>query len=124
MVDSVIKMVRVKQIGSPIRRNGKQCLNLRSLGLRGIGSERELVANSTVLGLLRRVRHLVAETEVMSDTCPAVEITKKCIATRKKGATACDDPKKVVSTSEKLEQGVSVERAAVTDANTTIKSNE
>ncbi|MDR0640710.1 MAG: 50S ribosomal protein L30 [Holosporales bacterium] len=51
--------IKVKQIGSPIRRCKKQSLHLKSLGLRGIGSEREVVANNSVLGLIEKVRHLI-----------------------------------------------------------------
>ncbi|MDR1234385.1 MAG: 50S ribosomal protein L30 [Holosporales bacterium] len=51
--------IRVRQIGSPIRRCKKQSLHLKSLGLRGIGSERELIATNSILGLVAKVRHLV-----------------------------------------------------------------
>lgn len=54
-----LKTIRIRQIGSPIRRNKKQALYLRSLGLRKIGSERELVANNTVLALIKKVQHMV-----------------------------------------------------------------
>lgn len=54
-----LKTIKVRQIGSPIRRNKKQALYLRSLGLRKIGSEKELVANSTVLKLINKVQHMV-----------------------------------------------------------------
>ena len=54
-----LKTIKVRQIGSPIRRNKKQALYLRSLGLRKIGSEKELVANSTVLELIKKVQHMV-----------------------------------------------------------------
>lgn len=54
-----VKMIRIRQTGSPIRRNKKQALYLQSLGLRKIGSERELVANNTVLELIKKVQHMV-----------------------------------------------------------------
>ena len=54
-----IKKIRIKQTGSVIRRDKKQGMYLRSLGLRGIGSERELEANNTVLKLIEKVRHMV-----------------------------------------------------------------
>jgi ribosomal protein L30 len=69
MLSTDVKIDRIRQVGSPIRRDRKQALHLKSLGLRGIGSERELVVNSTVLGLLRKTRHLVIE--VSSRTQPA-----------------------------------------------------
>lgn len=51
--------IRIKQIGSPIRRDKRQALYLKSLGLRKIGSERELVANNSILKLIEKVRHMV-----------------------------------------------------------------
>ena len=54
-----VKMIKIRQTGSPIRRNRKQALYLKSLGLRKIGSERELVANNTVLELIKKVQHMV-----------------------------------------------------------------
>jgi len=53
------KTIRVRQTGSPIRRNKKQAMYLKSLGLRKIGSERELIANNTVLELIKKVQHMV-----------------------------------------------------------------
>lgn len=54
-----LKTIKVRQTGSPIRRNKKQAMYLRSLGLRKIGSERELIANNTVLELIKKVQHMV-----------------------------------------------------------------
>ncbi len=54
-----VKMIKIRQTGSPIRRNKKQALYLKSLGLRKIGSERELIANNTVLELIKKVQHMV-----------------------------------------------------------------
>ena len=51
--------IRIRQIGSPIRRDKRQGLYLKSLGLKKIGSERELVANNSVLELIEKVRHMV-----------------------------------------------------------------
>ena len=54
-----LKKIKVRQTGSPIRRNKKQAMYLKSLGLRKIGSEKELVANNTVLELIKKVQHMV-----------------------------------------------------------------
>ena len=54
-----LKTIKVRQTGSPIRRNKKQAMYLKSLGLRKIGSEKELVANNTVLELIKKVQHMV-----------------------------------------------------------------
>jgi ribosomal protein L30 len=53
------EVIRVKQIGSSIRRNRKQVLHLRALGLKKIGAERELIVNNAILRLIEKVRHLV-----------------------------------------------------------------
>ncbi|MDR1034732.1 MAG: 50S ribosomal protein L30 [Holosporales bacterium] len=55
----VNEKVRIRQTGSVIRRCGKQALHLKALGLRGIGSEKELVLNDSILGLIKKVRHMV-----------------------------------------------------------------
>lgn len=51
--------VKVRQVSSPIRRNRRQALYLKSLGLHGIGTERTLVANNSVLKLIQKVSHMV-----------------------------------------------------------------
>ncbi len=51
--------VKVQQIGSPIRREGKQKLHLKALGLGKINATRELVDTPEVQGLIRKVRHMV-----------------------------------------------------------------
>ena len=51
--------IRIRQVGSAIRRDKKQSLFLKSLGLRGIGSEKELVVNNSVTELLKKVGHMV-----------------------------------------------------------------
>lgn len=53
------KKIKIRQTGSSIRRDKRQALYLKSLGLRGIGSEKELEANNTVLKLIEKVRHMV-----------------------------------------------------------------
>ena len=49
--------IRVKQVGSPIRRDTRQALFLIDLVLRKIGSELVLVATVAVLKLIEKVRH-------------------------------------------------------------------
>lgn len=53
----------VKQVGSPIRRNGKQRLHLKGLGLGKMNRVRELEDNPIVRGLIAKVRHMVHVTE-------------------------------------------------------------
>ena len=59
-----MKTIKIRQTGSPIRRNKRQALYLKSLGLCKIGSERSLVANDMVLGLIKKVHHMV---KIMSE---------------------------------------------------------
>jgi large subunit ribosomal protein L30 len=51
--------VKVQQIGSPIRREAKQKLHLKALGLGKMNATRELVDTPEVQGLIRKVRHMV-----------------------------------------------------------------
>jgi ribosomal protein L30/L7E len=52
--------VLVRQTRSNIRKDKGQLLYLKSLGLRGIGSEKELVLSDSVKSLLVKVSHLVS----------------------------------------------------------------
>ncbi len=58
------KMIRVKQIGSPIGRKPEQRQTLTGLGLNKVGREKELVDTPAVRGMIRKVAHLV---EVVGD---------------------------------------------------------
>jgi large subunit ribosomal protein L30 len=51
--------VVVKQIGSPLRRDGRQKLYLKSLGLGKMNRVRELEDTPAVRGLITKVRHMV-----------------------------------------------------------------
>ncbi len=53
------KKIIVRQIGSCIRRNKKQGLYLKSLGLGKIGSSKELVMDRSVEKLIEKVSHIV-----------------------------------------------------------------
>jgi len=53
--------IKIKQIGSPIRRDGKQLLNLKSLGL-GLGKTNKVVEldnTPAIQGLIKKVSHMV-----------------------------------------------------------------
>ncbi|AOX20245.1 50S ribosomal protein L30 [Kozakia baliensis] len=58
MADSK-QTVRVKQIASAIGRKPGQKETLTGLGLRGIGSVRELEDTPSVRGMIRKVAHLI-----------------------------------------------------------------
>ena len=54
------KMIKVKQIGSPIRRHHTQRETLIGLGLNRIGRVAELPDTAQTRGMLAKVRHLVS----------------------------------------------------------------
>lgn len=53
------KTVRVTQIASAIGRKPGQAETIKGLGLRGIGSSRELEDTPAVRGMIRKVAHLL-----------------------------------------------------------------
>jgi large subunit ribosomal protein L30 len=53
------KMITVKQIGSPIRREKSQRATLIGLGLNKMNKERELIDTPEVRGMINKVPHLV-----------------------------------------------------------------
>lgn len=54
-----IKTIKVQQYGSPIRRDKRQSLYLKSLGLGKMNAVRELQDNDIVRSLLAKVPHMV-----------------------------------------------------------------
>ncbi|MDI3468067.1 MAG: LSU ribosomal protein L30p (L7e) [Pseudolabrys sp.] len=57
------KTIKIQQIGSPLRRDGKQRTLLIGLGLNKIGRTRELADTPSMRGMLDKVRHLVRVVE-------------------------------------------------------------
>ena len=53
------KTLRVRQTGSPARREASQRQTLTGLGLGKIGRERELEDTPAVRGMIRKVAHMV-----------------------------------------------------------------
>ena len=53
------KILKVEQVGSPMRRNGDQHATLVGLGLNKIGRVRELPDTPAVRGMIRKVQHMV-----------------------------------------------------------------
>ncbi|NJM49831.1 MAG: 50S ribosomal protein L30 [Sphingomonadales bacterium] len=51
--------IKIKQIGSPIRRPAKQIATLKGLGLNKMHRVRELEDTPEVRGMIRSVRHMV-----------------------------------------------------------------
>lgn len=54
-----LPMIKIQQIGSPIRRHKNQALHLKALGLGKMNKVRELEANPVVLGLIRKASHMI-----------------------------------------------------------------
>ena len=53
------KMIKVEQIGSPLRRQHTQRETLVGLGLNKIGRQRDLPDNPMTRGMIEKVKHLV-----------------------------------------------------------------
>jgi large subunit ribosomal protein L30 len=53
------KELRIKQTGSTIGGLRKQIESIKGLGLKGIGSEVKLKATPEVIGMIKKVDHLV-----------------------------------------------------------------
>ena len=53
------KIVRVTQVGSPIRRKADQRQTLKGLGLNKMHKTRELEDTPSVRGMIAKVKHLV-----------------------------------------------------------------
>ncbi|WP_165186197.1 50S ribosomal protein L30 [Caulobacter soli] len=53
------KTVKVRQTGSPIRRNAVQRATLAGLGLNKLGRESTLEDTPSVRGMIRKVQHLL-----------------------------------------------------------------
>jgi large subunit ribosomal protein L30 len=56
---NALSTIVVKQVGSPIRRDSRQRLYLKSLGLDKVNRCRELQDTPAVRGLLDKLRHMV-----------------------------------------------------------------
>ncbi|WP_371397465.1 50S ribosomal protein L30 [Fretibacter rubidus] len=53
------KTLKVRQTGSPIRRNDKQRQTLIGLGLNKVGRVRELEDTPSVRGMINKISHMV-----------------------------------------------------------------
>jgi large subunit ribosomal protein L30 len=53
--------IRVKLVHSPIGTTQRVRETVKGLGLRKVGTERELVRSASVEGMLKKLRHLVVE---------------------------------------------------------------
>jgi len=53
------KKIKITQVKSGLKLNDKQNRNLIGLGLRGIGSSAEIKVDRSVLGMIKRVIHII-----------------------------------------------------------------
>lgn len=56
---SKVETIKIQQIGSPIRREKSQLVNLISLGLGKMNRIREVENTPAIQGLIRKVSHMV-----------------------------------------------------------------
>ena len=56
---AAVAKITVKQVGSPLRRDSRQKLYLKSLGLGKMNRTRELDDTPAVRGLITKLRHMV-----------------------------------------------------------------
>ena len=61
---SAIKKIKITQVKSGIDRSERQKLTLRALGLKKMHATKEVEATPQVLGMVRKVEHLVIVEEV------------------------------------------------------------
>ena len=63
ILEKTKKTIVVRQVGSPLRRDGRQSLYLKSLGLGKMNRTRELLDSPSVRGLIAKVSHMVVIVE-------------------------------------------------------------
>jgi large subunit ribosomal protein L30 len=61
-----MKKIKITLVKSPIDRPERQKLTLQALGLNKTNSSKEVEATPQVLGMVRKVEHLVSVVEVKS----------------------------------------------------------
>jgi large subunit ribosomal protein L30 len=59
-----MKKIRITLVKSPIDRPERQKLTLQALGLNKMNASREVEANATILGMVRKVNHMITVEEV------------------------------------------------------------
>ncbi|MDE3211671.1 MAG: 50S ribosomal protein L30 [Bacteroidota bacterium] len=59
-----MKKIRIKQVKSGIDRPERQKLTLKALGLNKMNASKELEATPQVLGMVKKVSHLVVVEEI------------------------------------------------------------
>lgn len=59
-----MKKIRITLVKSPIDRPERQKLTLQALGLNKMNASREVEATAAILGMVRKVNHMISVEEV------------------------------------------------------------
>ena len=59
-----MKKIRIKQVKSGIDRSERQKLTLKALGLNKMNASKEVIATPQILGMVKKVNHLVIVEEI------------------------------------------------------------
>lgn len=59
-----MKKIKIKLVKSPIDRPNRQKLTLQALGLNKMNATKEVEATPQILGMVRKVEHLIAVEEI------------------------------------------------------------
>jgi large subunit ribosomal protein L30 len=62
--DFIMKKIKITQVKSAIDRPERQKLTLKALGLNKLNSSKEVEATAQILGMIRKVDHLVKVEEL------------------------------------------------------------
>lgn len=59
-----MKKIKIKLVKSPIDRPERQKLTLHALGLNKMNASREVIATPQILGMVRKVNHLITVEDI------------------------------------------------------------
>lgn len=59
-----MKKIKIKQVKSGIDRSERQKLTLQALGLKKVNATKEVVATPQILGMIKKVDHLISVEEL------------------------------------------------------------
>ena len=62
--DTIMKKIKITLVKSPIDRPERQKQTLKALGLNKLNASREVEANPQILGMVRKVEHMIQVVEL------------------------------------------------------------
>jgi large subunit ribosomal protein L30 len=86
--------IRITQVKSGIDRPERQKLTLRALGLNKLNASREVEATAQILGMIRKVNHLIKIEETSGANEPAgqqAELSSQVLVTEPAGSSVPND---------------------------------